>query len=145
MLFSKFYQEFSRLNEYLQSLFLLGVRMLLAVGFSEPAKMKWEDIPAVSKWFAELGFPTPTFLTYLVSSVEFAGIILLGLGLLTRLIAVPLMIIMLTAIFVVHLPHGFACAGNGYEIPLYYFMMLGVLLSYGSGRFGLDHLFFKGK
>lgn len=145
MLFGKFYQEYSRLSGHAKSLFLLGMRLVLATGFSEAARMKWEAMPAVIEWFGSLGFPAPAFLAYLVSSVEVAGIVLLTLGFLTRLIALPLMIIMFTAIAVVHFPHGFDCADNGYEIPLTYFMMLGVLLTAGSGRYSLDHLFIRGE
>jgi putative oxidoreductase len=91
-----------------------------------------------------LGYPAPGFLAYLVSGVEVAGVVLLTLGLFTRLIALPLMIIMLIAILTVHLHNGFDCAENGFEIPLYFLMMLGTLFSGGSGRYSLDHLFFKG-
>ncbi len=144
MQFGKFYREFSRLGEYGASLFLLGARLAVAAGFTEAAHLKWESIGATAEWFGVLGYPFPLFTAYLVSSVEVAGIVLLGLGLLTRLITVPLMIIMLTAIFTVHLPNGFECAKNGFEIPLYYFLFLGLFLSHGPGRYSLDHLLFKG-
>lgn len=144
MAFGKFYREYARLGEYMQGVFYLGLRLVLAAGFSEAARMKWEAMPAVIEWFGTLGYPAPAFLAYLVSGVESAGVVLLALGLFTRLISVPLMIIMLTAIFTVHLSNGFECSNNGFEIPLYFLMMLGVLFSSGSGRFSLDHLFFKG-
>ncbi len=144
MAFGKFYREYARLGEYAQGIFYLGMRLVLAVGFSEAARMKWEAMPAVIEWFGTLGYPVPGFLAYLVSSVEVAGVVLLTLGLFTRLIALPLMIIMLVAIVTVHLHNGFECASNGFEIPLYFLMMLGMLFSSGSGRYSLDHLFFKG-
>jgi len=31
------------------------------------------------------------------------------------------MIIMIVAILTVHLPYGFSCAEQGFEVPLYYF------------------------
>ena len=48
------------LVEKLQSLALLMVRLVLAYGFYEPAKMKWSDIGAVAEWFGSLGLPLPT-------------------------------------------------------------------------------------
>jgi len=144
MQFGKFYGEFSRLGEYASSLFLLAARLVVATGFTEAAHLKWEAIDATGQWFGVLGFPFPLFTAYLVSSVEVAGVVLLSLGLLTRLITIPLMIIMITAIFAVHLPNGFECAKNGFEIPLYYFIFLGLFLSHGPGRYSLDHKLFKG-
>ena len=145
MQFGKFYEEFSRLGEYGRSFFLLAARLAVASGFAEAARMKWEAMPAVIEWFGTLGIPLPAFMAYLVSSTEVLGIVLLTLGLLTRLVVLPLMVIMITAIFVVHLPHGFDCAQQGFEIPLYYLIFLGIFLSFGAGRFSLDHLFFKGQ
>ena len=145
MQFGRFYEEFSRLGEYTRSVFLLAGRIAVATGFAEAARMKWEAMPAVIEWFTSMGIPLPSFMAYLVSSTEVAGIVLLTLGFLTRLVALPLMAIMLTAIFLVHLPHGFDCAQDGFEIPLYYLIFLGIFLSFGAGRFSLDHLFFKGQ
>lgn len=145
MQFGKFYSEFSRLGEYAGSFFLLAARLAVATGFVEAAHLKWESIEATAEWFGVLGYPAPLFLAYLVSSTEVLGVVLLGLGLLTRLISVPLMIIMITAILTVHLPNGFECSHNGYEIPLYYLIFLGLFLSFGAGRYSLDHLLFKGE
>jgi putative oxidoreductase len=43
-------------------------------------------------------------------------------------------------LFTVHLSNGFAAGDNGYEIPLYYLLMLFALMVYGSGRYSLDYL-----
>jgi len=145
MLFGKFYQEFSRLGEYAGSLFLLAARLAVATGFTEAAHLKWESIHATAEWFGALGYPFPLFTAYLVSCIEVVGIVLLTLGLLTRLISIPLMIIMITAILTVHLPNGFECSKNGFEIPLYYLIFLGLFLSHGPGRYSIDHLLFRGE
>jgi len=145
MRFGVFYKEFARLGDYSSSFFLLAARLAVATGFTEAAHLKWESIDATAAWFGTLGYPFPMFTAYLVGCVEVLGIVLLALGLLTRLIAVPLMIIMIVAIVTVHLPNGFECSKNGFEIPFYYFIFLGLFLSHGSGRFSLDHLLFKGE
>lgn len=127
----------------LRSLALLFLRLMLAYGFYEPAKMKWGDIGAIADWFASMGLPFPTLQAYLAASTEAAGVVLLVLGLFTRLISVPLMVVMVVAITLVHLPNGFESGNNGFEIPLYYCLMLFVLLTHGAGKFSLDTLLFK--
>jgi putative oxidoreductase len=44
------------------------------------------------------------------------------------------------AIFTTHISNGFAAGDNGFEIPLYYFLMLFALVVYGSGKYSLDYL-----
>ncbi len=57
----------------------------------------------------------------------------------------PLIIVMLVAIFTVHLSNGFAAGDNGFEIPLYYGLMLLFLLSHGAGKISIDHLIRKNR
>jgi len=131
--------------EKLQSVALLMVRLILAYGFFEPAKLKWEDIGAVAEWFGSLGLPLPTLQAYMAATTEASGVVLLTLGLFTRLISIPMMVIMVVAIVTVHLPNGFESGNNGFEIPLYYFIMLFVLVTHGAGKISLDWLLFKNK
>jgi len=138
----QFYREFSRLSEYTHSLTLLLARCTVAYGFYEPAMLKWEDIPSVAEWFASMGIPFPMQSAYLAASVETAGVVLLMLGLFTRFISIPLIIVMIVAIVTVHIDNGFSASDNGFEIPLYYMLFLLIFFSQGAGRFSLDHLFF---
>ena len=55
----KFYKEFSRLSEYINSIALLLARLAVAYGFFEPAMMKWGDIDSVATWFGSMGIPLP--------------------------------------------------------------------------------------
>ncbi len=142
MRFMEGYREFSKLMEYAKNVSLLMARVLVAYGFYIPSEIKWADPEAISLWFASMGIPFPLFTTYLVSVVETMGIILLSLGLFTRLISFPLMIIMITAIFTVHIGNGFSAANSGVEIPLYYLLFLFLFLTHGAGKISLDQLFF---
>lgn len=139
----KIYSELSGLLNNFQSLFLFFARIVLAYGFYEPAMMKWSSISNVSAWFANIGIPFPTLNAYMAATTETLGVVLLLLGLLTRFISIPLMIIMIVAIFTVHIQNGFSAGDNGFEIPLYYMMFLGLFASFGAGKFSLDYLFFK--
>ncbi len=142
MRFKQSYLEFTRVSEYFQSLGLLLARLIIAYGFFEPAMMKWNDIGAVAEWFGSLGIPWPVLNAYLAATTEMMGVVLLALGLMTRLISLPLMMVMIVAIMTVHLPNGFSAGNNGFEIPLYYLLFLLLFLAEGAGKFSLDRLFF---
>lgn len=134
------YINFKEMLEKLDSISLLLLRVALAYGFWGPAMMKWGNMSGIAEWFASMGYPLPTLNAYLAGTTELAGAVLLLLGLGTRVIAIPLMFVMMVAIFTVHIGNGFEAGNNGFEIPLYYFLMLFVLLAYGGGKFSLDHL-----
>jgi putative oxidoreductase len=125
-----------------QSISLLLARLTVAYGFYQPAMQKWSDISSVADWFGTLGIPFSTLNAYLAASTELLGVVLLTLGLFTRLISVPLMVVMVVAITTVHLSHGFAAGDNGFEIPLYYLLFLALFASLGAGKLSLDHLLF---
>ena len=124
----------------LDSIALLGIRLVLAYGFYKPATMKWNDINAIGSWFESMGYPFPYLNAYLAGVTEVAGVVLLVLGLGTRLISVPLIFVMLVAIFTVHIGNGFEAGNNGFEIPLYYMLMLFGLVVYGGGKYSFDYL-----
>ncbi len=125
-----------------QSLSLLFARLAVAYGFYDPAMQKWSDISSVATWFGSIGIPFPTLNAYMAASTELIGVVLLTLGLFTRLISIPLMVIMVVAIMTVHLVHGFSAGDNGFEIPLYYMMFLAIFASFGAGKLSLDYLLF---
>ncbi|MCF8303710.1 MAG: DoxX family protein [Bacteroidales bacterium] len=119
---------------------LLLFRLILAFGFYGPAMKKVNNIDNIIQWFGSMNYPVPELSAYLAAITESLGVILLALGLGTRFISIPLIIVMLVAIFTVHAGNGFAAGNNGFEIPLYYLLMLFSLLVYGSGKISIDHL-----
>ena len=125
-----------------QNISLLLARLTVAYGFYGPAMQKWSDISSVAGWFGSIGIPFPTLNAYLAASTELLGVALLTLGLFTRLISLPLIVVMVVAITTVHLAHGFSAGDNGFEIPLYYMLFLALFASLGAGKFSLDHLLF---
>jgi len=128
-----------------QSLSLLLARLAVAYGFYEPALMKWKDIDGIATWFGTMGIPFPTLNAYMSASTEALGVLLLTLGLFTRLISIPLIVIMVVAIMTVHLAHGFSAGDNGFEIPLYYMIFLFIFASHGAGKFSVDYFLFEKK
>lgn len=139
----QFYQKAATKLAALKEVPPLLIRLVLAYGFYKPATMKWGDLGSITGWFESIGIPFPELNAYLVASTEMAAVILLPLGVATRLIAIPLMFIMVVAIITVHMGNGFDAGNNGFEIPLYYFIMLSVLLLSGPGKYSIDKLISK--
>lgn len=137
------YIEVARLLNYLRSFALLLARLTIAYGFFNPAMMKFADISATAEWFGKMGIPLPTLNAYMAATTEMLGVILLTLGLFTRIISAPLIVVMIVAITTVHIGNGFSAGDNGFEIPLYYMLFLLIFLSHGAGKFSIDHLLFK--
>ncbi len=125
-----------------QNISLLFARLAIAYGFYEPAMQKWSDIGSVASWFESIGIPFPALSAYMAASTEVLGVVLLTLGLFTRLISIPLIVVMIVAIATVHLGHGFSAGDNGFEIPLYYMLFLALFASLGAGKLSLDYLLF---
>jgi len=118
-------------------------RIVLAYGFYGPAMMKLKNFNGIVEWFSGMGMPLPKLNAFLATGTETAGFVLIFLGLATRLISIPLMVVMIVAIITVHLGNGFEAGNNGFEIPIYYLLMLFSLLITGPGKISLDALITK--
>ena len=92
--------------------------------------------------FAKIGIPVPEFMAPLVGMFEIVCGILVIVGLLTRLAAIPLLFIILTAIFTTKFPllldKGFWAMAH--EARTDWSMLLGsiFLLVMGAGRWSID-------
>jgi len=139
----RLYNMFLEKLEIVKDLPGLISRLVLAYGFYGPAMQKVNNIEGISQWFSSMNYPFPTLNAYMAAGTETVGFVLLFLGLGTRLIAVPLMIVMIVAITTVHLGNGFEAGNNGFEIPLYYLIMLISILISGPGRISLDAIIKK--
>jgi putative oxidoreductase len=137
------YETYKAGTTKFQDLSLLLVRLVLAYGFFHPALLKVQNISGIIDWFGQMGIPLPALNAYLATATEVSGVVLLTLGLGVRIITIPLMITMIVAITTVHWGHGFEAGNNGFEIPLYYLLMLFVLLTYGAGKLSVDNLLQK--
>lgn len=69
------------------------------------------------------------------SEILCASFILLGIF--SRLAAIPLIVTMIVAVFIVHIDHGF----NKQELGLFYLISYCIILLLGSGRYSLQNLF----
>lgn len=109
------------LTNYSGDLPLLFIRILLAYAFLGPALEKWGDMDATIAWFGNpdwgLGLPFPALNAYMAASTEILGVVLLILGLGTRIISVPLIFVMLMALFTVHIDHGWLAIASSSADP----------------------------
>ncbi len=96
-------------------------------------------IPGVTQFFTGLGAPLPHVSAMVVSTVELLGGIALILGLLTRLVVIPLAIDMLTAIILFHSKHGFFVP-SGIEFVMMLLTSCIALGLAGPGAFSIDRI-----
>ncbi len=82
----------------------------------------------------------PAMIGYLVGLAQFAGGLAILTGVLFRVGAVCILIVMAGAILLVHLPHGFNIANQGMEYALTEFLLTLALLLTGPGAYSLNHL-----
>ena len=121
----------------------LLVRLVVGWVFLWTGWQKLQILPRMVENFRSWGIPAPEITTPFVSGLEFVGGLLLLLGLLTRFISVPMMIVMLVAI----------ASGTwgdvdslqtllGFE-EISYLVMFAWLGIAGPGPVSLDHLVLK--
>ena len=79
----------------------------------------------------------PVSVGYLVGLAQFAGGLAMLIGAFIRVAAVCLIIVMLGAIFLVHLPHGFDIGHGGIEYALTQLLVAFALLLTGPGAYSL--------
>ena len=79
----------------------------------------------------------PVIVGVLVGLAQFAGGLAMITGILIRIGAICVVIVMLGAIFLVHLPHGFDVTKHGIEYPLTQLLIALALLIAGGGNFSL--------
>ncbi len=112
----------------------IGAMMAFGHGVGKFSRFAEDPIP----------FPDPigvgVFLSLaLAVFAEFFCSILLALGVLTRLVAIPLLVTMLVAVFMIHAEDGW----EKQELAVLYALPYLVLIFTGPGRFSLDEKFFK--
>ena len=102
---------------------------------------------ATLDFFTTMGIPK--IIGFLIISGESFGAFLLIIGLLGRISALGLILIMLGAIFMVHMQYGLFMnwfgnqAGQGYEFHLLVIGLSLIVLLKGSGKWSLDQFIFN--
>jgi len=138
----KWYEIFLRSADSLQSPFLLLVRLYWGWQFMQTGWGKLGDLAKVTNYFTSLGIPAPALNADFISALEFAGGILLAIGLGSRLIAFLLAADMAVAYYVGDheaLLSFFSDPDKFYAAAPYTFLVASlIVLVFGPGKFAVD-------
>ena len=146
-LFSQFrqiYDRFLDLVAYLQSPFLLAVRLYWGWQLMESGWGKLHNLSKVTEFFTSLGLPMPAQTAVAISCLEFFGGIFLAIGLLSRLTALAMTINLIVAYITADREALFSIFSDPdkfYAAAPYTFLIASlIILIFGSGKFAVDAL-----
>ena len=101
---------------------LLAIRLYLIPVIYEGAHSKVLGFSGTVAWFSTpvadggLGMPFPVLMAFLATATEVLGLACIALGLFTRIMAIPMIVVMSVASLMVHWSHGWlAIASNNME------------------------------
>ncbi len=128
-------------NLKLNDLALLWLRVLMGAGIAWHGygKVFGGHMAGLTQGVAKMGLPNPELFAWAAALSEFAGGILVVVGLLTRLSALSIFITMSVAAFMVHAADPFSAK----ELAFAYWTIAGALILTGAGQFSLDNRIFK--
>ncbi len=131
---------------------LVPLRLLVGFGFAAHGYAKLaRGVEFFAAALAGMGIPAPTPMAWATALLELAGGVAILLGAYVVPLALPLGVVMATAIVGVHLPYGFSsiklkaitAAGAefgppGFEVPLFYLAALLALVANGPTAWSID-------
>ena len=135
-----------------QAWFLVPLRLMLGFGFAAHGYAKLMRGPEnLASTLQALGVPAPHLMSWVTTLIELVGGVMVMAGAFVVPLSVPLIVVMLTAMFTVHLRYGFSTikliSANasgakfgppGYEMNLLYIVGLVTLVLGGPGAFSVD-------
>ena len=141
------YAKFAAWVSYLQSPFLLMVRLYWGWQLMQSGWGKLHHLDKVTDYFTSLDLPAPGITAHFVSGLEWFGGLLLILGLGSRLIGLILSVNMLVAYWTADRDALFAVfsdPGKFYNADPYTFLFASAMvLVFGAGLFSVDALLKK--
>jgi putative oxidoreductase len=132
----------------------LPLRLIIGFGFMAHGWAKLSRGPSgFAKLLAQIGAPFPEATAWLSTFTEILGGLAIFVGAFVQIVSVPLIVMMLVAMFTVHLKYGFSSINTiglteagprfgppGYEVNLLYIAGLVSLILSGAGALSVDHL-----
>ncbi len=142
--FVRFYEAIVRAGDAFSSYLVLAMRLYWGFLFYQAGMYKFTNFPQAVLSFHGLGIPFAEANVNIVASFEVAGGVLIMLGLASRLVSIPLAVILLTAYATAHraaLLNVFSDPGAFMsQSPYNFLVMCLVVFSFGPGKFSLDYL-----
>jgi putative oxidoreductase len=140
----RLYSRFSAYASYLQSPFLLGVRLYFGWQLMTNGWGKLHNIAGITTFFASLNIPFPSVNAHFISGLEFFGGILLMLGLGSRLVALLMTCNMLVAYWTADHEAFLSFFSDSDKFtaaaPFTILFASLIILAFGPGLFSLDAL-----
>jgi putative oxidoreductase len=141
-LFRRGYEFLVSGANFLQSPFLLLLRIYFFWQLFQTGQGKLAHIDRVSDYFVSLGIPFPTPNAYLVGATETFGSLLLIIGRASRVTAIPVMIVMVVA----YLTADFEAVTNFFSDPdkfvkadpFPFLVSALIIFLFGPGKFSID-------
>lgn len=132
----------------------LPLRLIIGFGFMAHGWAKLSRGPSgFAKLLAQVGAPLPEATAWASTFVELLGGLAILVGAFVEVVSIPLIVMMLVAMFTVHLRYGFSSVNTigltadgprfgppGYEINLLYIAGLISLIAGGAGALSVDHV-----
>lgn len=140
----RIYSFFILIGSNLQSLFLLYMRVIWGHQLFLSGVRKLSDIAGTAAFFAKIGIPAPEFHAYEVGIIEAVGGFCIFAGLASRILSLPVIFVMLTALSTAHAENlgGFDFLFNPYLLVVQqpYPILITALLVFifGPGRISVD-------
>ncbi|MBS3903936.1 MAG: DoxX family protein [Simkania sp.] len=146
-IFRRGYSILIAIGDALRSPLLLGIRLFWGCAFLHAGLGKLGNIDQVIAFFQSLGIPMPALNAYLAATVECVGGACLILGLLSRLISIPLIFTMIIAYVTADMEAVkmvFSQPLNFVQREPFTFLFAAILVFvFGPGSISLDHWFKK--
>ena len=132
----------------------LPLRLAIGYGFMAHGWAKLSRGPAgFAKLLEQIGAPLPVMTAWVSTLIELLGGLAILAGAFVAAVSIPLMVMMLVAMFTVHLRYGFSAINTigltadgpqfgppGYEVNLLYIAGLLALILVGAGPLSIDRL-----
>jgi putative oxidoreductase len=137
----------------------LPLRLIIGYGFMAHGWAKLSRGPAgFAKLLEQIGAPLPEATAWVSTLIEVLGGLAILAGAFVATVSIPLIVIMLVAMFTVHLRYGFSAINTigltadgpqfgppGYEVNLLYIACLLAMILGGAGSFSIDRLIARRK
>jgi putative oxidoreductase len=142
-----FYQALIYIGEGFQSILLLAMRLFWGYWFFQSGLGKLKNISSVVEFFNSLGIPFPEINAYIAGSIECIGGLLLLIGFASRLVSIPLAVVMIVALLTAHVgavktifsdPQSFIG-----QSPFNYLLTALIVFAFGPGKISVDYLIEK--
>ena len=142
--FYNFYSALIAIGNFLQSFLLLALRLYFGYSFFQAGLGKLQDVQNVGEMFQNLGIPFSTFSAHLVGWTECIGGLCLLLGFASRLVVIPLAIIMIAAYLTADLEAVKSIVEDPRKFisstPFNYLLTCLLVFAFGPGKIALDYL-----